>query len=362
MNITTDHTATVQSILDRAVTTDHYPGAFAEIRDGRSTTFLAAGVADTTTGRRPAAQDQFRVGSITKMFTATLILQLAAEYKLSLEDTVEKWLPGLVQGNGYDGDQITIRQLLDHTSGIFGYPMDEQLLDSHWSPRLLEHRFDTFTPEELVRIALTHPAYFEPGAGWYYSNTNFVLAAMIVERATGMSYPDAIEYRIVRALKLAGTYAPGADTGFRGPHLHNYSTLMLPDTDAPRYDVSAMSPTYAFGVGEIISTADDLGRFLSELLAGRILPPAQLEEMLTMTPVPDGVWLDGYSYGLGISSVTLPNGTTVYGHGGMIYGTWSYLYGTRDGHRIVAQGVNGDWGMPCTQTFLELMNAAFTDK
>ncbi|WP_225725134.1 MULTISPECIES: serine hydrolase [unclassified Nocardia] len=355
---TTGHT--VQHVLEQAVTQQNYPGALAQIRDGESTSFLSAGVADTGSNRPAGPRDQFRVGSITKTFTATLILQLAAEHKLGLDDTVEQWLPGLVQGNGHDGRKITIRQLLNHTSGIFGYTMDERMLESHWTPELLEHRFDKFTPEELVRIAVSHPADFEPGTQWGYSNTNFVVAAMIVERASGLSYAEAIEYRISRALKLTDTYAPGSDTGFRGPHVHNYSTLMVTDPQAAIHDVSEISPSYAFGVGEIISTADDLTTFLSALLGGRILPPAQLDEMLTMIPVPDGTWLDGYSYGLGISSVTLPNGTTVYGHGGMIFGTWSYLYGTKDGHRTVAQNVNGDWGMPPTGIFIDLLDAAFT--
>lgn len=359
MRTTTDRTATVQNLLDQAVTEQRYPGALAEIRTGNSTTFLAAGVADTADARAARAQDQFRIGSITKMFTATLILQLAGEYKLTLDDTVEQWLPGLVHGNGHDGSKITIRQLLNHTSGIFGYTMDEKMIESHHSPEVLEHRYDMYTPQDLVRIAISHPADFEPGTRWGYSNTNFVIAAMIVEKASGLSYADAVDYRIARTLKLTGTYAPGLETGIRGAHLHNYSTLMLPDPEAAVHDLTELSPSYAFGVGEIISTASDLGVFLQALLGGRVLAPAQLDEMLTMTPVPDGTWLDGYSYGLGISAVTLPNGTTVYGHGGMINGTWSYLYGTRDGSRIVTQNVNGDWGMPPMGIFLDLMDAAF---
>lgn len=118
---------------------------------------------------------------------------------------------------------------------------------------------------------------------------------------------------------------------------------MLADAGSPIHDVTELNPTYGFGVGEIISTADDLTKFLSELLGGNILPPAQLEEMLTMIAVPDGAWLDGYSYG----------------HGGMIAGTWSYLFGTRDGHLTVAENVNGDWGMPPTGIFLDLLEAAF---
>jgi D-alanyl-D-alanine carboxypeptidase len=349
----------VRRALERAVSGTGYPGAFAEIREGKRALFLSAGVADVASGRAPSPEDRFRVGSITKTITAALLLQLAGEYRLSLDDTVEKWLPGLVRGNGHDGNRITVRQLLGHTSGIFAYTLDEDLLERFWSPKLLEHRFDRWTPEELVKVAMAHPADFEPGTDWGYSNTNYVLAGMILERVTGQSYADVVDQRLARALKLKGTYAPGAETRLRGPHGCTYSRLMLPDPDAETHDVTELNPSYAFGVGEIVSTAGDLNTFLSALLGGRFLQPRQQEEMFTMTPVPDGKWLDGHSYGLGISSVTLPCGTTVYGHGGMITGTWSYMYGSRDGRRVVTQNVNGDWGMPPFEVFPEVLDAAF---
>lgn len=138
--------AEVQRLLETAVIEQGYPGAITEIRNGTQQWFGSAGVADTATGRPRTPQEQFRVGSITKTFTATLVLQLAAEYRLSLDDAVEKWLPGLVQGNGHDGGKITIRQLLNHTSGIFAYTLDEGMLGRYWTPKLLEHRFDKLTP------------------------------------------------------------------------------------------------------------------------------------------------------------------------------------------------------------------------
>ncbi|MDH6126009.1 serine hydrolase domain-containing protein [Kitasatospora sp. GP82] len=183
---------------------------------------------------------------------------------------------------------------------------------------------------------------------------------MIIERATGMSYADVVELRIIRPLKLTGTYATGRETRFRGPHVHSYSRLTLPESDAPSHDVTELDATYGFATGELVSTTGDLSTFLGALLGGRLLPPAQLDEMLTMTPVPDGTWLDGYSYGLGLSSFELPCGTTVFGHGGMITGNWSYLYGTRDGGKVAAMNVNGDWGCPPLDLFPEMLNAAFT--
>ncbi|GHE14574.1 serine hydrolase domain-containing protein [Streptomyces alanosinicus] len=351
---------TITQIMDGAVTEQGYPGMVAEVRSGGQRWFGSAGVAELGTGRERLAEEQFRVGSITKTFTATVVLQLAAEYVLSLDDAVEKWLPGLVQGNGHDGSRIIIRHLLSHSSGLFAFTLDEDMLRRYASPELLGHRFDRWTPEELVKISLTHPADFEPGKGFAYSNTNFVLAGMIIERATGMSYADVVDLRIIRPLKLAGTYAAGRETEFRGRHTHSYSRLTLPDADAPAHDVTELDATYGFATGELVSTTADLATFLGALLGGRLLPPVQLDEMLTMTPVPDGTWLDGYSYGLGLSSFELPCGTTVYGHGGMITGNWSYLYGTRDGAKVAVTNVNGDWGCPPLDLFPEVLDAAFS--
>jgi D-alanyl-D-alanine carboxypeptidase len=362
MTVTSPYVANqieLNRLAHRAVTEHGYPGMLLGVGDGTQQWFSAAGAADTATGRTANAHDQFRIGSITKTFTATLVLQLAAEGKLSLDDTVDQHLPGLIRGNGHDGRTITIRDLLGHTSGIFAYTLDPGMLERYWSPKLLDHRFDRLAPADLVKIALSHPADFPPGKDWGYSNTNFVLAAMIVEKAGGMPYAEAVERRIARPLQLTGTYAPGAETGFRGPHIRTYSRLLLPDADAPVHDVTELSPSYAFGVGELVSTAADLNVFLAALLKGWLLPAVQQEEMFTMTPVPDGKWLDGHSYGLGISAVTLPCGTTVYGHGGMITGAWSYLYGTRDGSLITVQNVNGDWGMPPLGVFADILDTAF---
>ena len=351
-------TAPVQQMLDAAVADHGFPGMVAEIRRDGQRWFGAAGTAEYGTGRERLAEEQIRVGSITKTFTATVILQLAAEYVLSLDDTVEKWRPGLIQGNGHDGNRITIRHLLSHRSGLFAYVLDADMLRRYSSPEMLAHRFDRWTPEELVKISLAHPAEFEPGTDFSYSNTNFVLAGLIIEKATGMSYTDVLALRILQPLKLDSTYLANKDTEFRGPHTHSYSRLTLQEADAPAHDVTELDATYGFATGELISTTGDLSTFLGALLGGRLLPPAQLDEMLTMTPVPDGKWLDGYSYGLGLSSVELPNGTRVFGHGGMITGNWSYLYGTRDGGRTAAMNVNGDWGCPPIDLFVETLNAA----
>jgi D-alanyl-D-alanine carboxypeptidase len=152
--------AEVQRVLDRAVAEAGAPGIVAEVRDGQTSWFGSAGVADTETGRKRVRPDRFRIGSTTKTFTAIVILQLAAERRLRLDDPVERWLPGVVQGHGHDGSRITIRQLLNQTSGIFNYTMAPEALSRFIGPAFLEHRYDSYRPEQLVQIAMAHPPTF----------------------------------------------------------------------------------------------------------------------------------------------------------------------------------------------------------
>ncbi|WP_433417815.1 serine hydrolase domain-containing protein [Microtetraspora malaysiensis] len=322
----------VRQVLDRAVTEGGIPGILTEIRDGHGRWFGSAGVADTATGRKRMPQHRFRIGSTTKTFVATVALQLVAEGRLSLDDTVDEWLPGLVHGNGHDGGKITIRQLLNNTSGIFNYLQDQEAVN----------RYPTPTPRQLVRIAMSRPPSFEPGTSWEYSQTNYVLAGMVIERVTGSTLAGEVSRRIARPLGLAGTYLPrGGDPKIRGPHSRHYSKLNLPDPNATIYDVTELNPSPFWAAGGMISTAGDLGRFFGALLGGRLLPPAQQKEMFTMVPTKD--WIPDTTYGLGVSSVTLSCGATVWGMGGAIFGSWTYTYGTRDGKHMIAANVNGDW-------------------
>ncbi|MEU9160844.1 serine hydrolase domain-containing protein [Streptomyces sp. NPDC048424] len=351
--------AAVQEVLDRAVTESGLPGMVAEVQDRSGSWFAAAGVADKVSGRARLPQEQFRIGSTTKTFTATLLLQLAAEHRLGLDDTVEEWLPGLVRGNGNDGGGITLRQLLGMTSGLFNYAQDEALTSRHYGPAFLEHRYDTFRPEELVEVALSHAPDFAPGEGWTYSNTGYVLCGLVVEKVTGRSYADELDERIVRPLGLTGTYLPGGDQHeLRGPHTRLYSKNHLPAPDAEIHDVTEIDASFAWTAGGMVSTVGDLNRFFGALLAGRLLPPAQQEEMFTVFPTPAGKWIPGTSYGLGVASVDLSSGATVWGMGGAFTGSFCYTYGTRDGEHLVSQSLNGDWSDPIG-LFTEVLEAEF---
>ncbi|AZQ40415.1 class A beta-lactamase-related serine hydrolase [Streptomyces cyaneochromogenes] len=332
----TDHEVTRKAI--EAAVGDGVPGVTATARDGRGVWSATAGVGNIATGKARSADDRYRVGSITKTFVATVLLQLEAEGRLSLDDTVEKWLPGVVRGNGHDGGRVTLRQLLNHTSGIFNYTADEDFGRTYFlKDGFFEHRYDTKKPRELVELAMTHKPDFEPGTSWNYSNTNYVLAGMVIEKATGRPYGDAIRERIIEPLHLTATSVPGTRVTVPQPSSRAYSKLAETAT-GPTYDVTKINPSIAYSAGEMISNSTDLNRFYSALLRGRLLPREQLAEMTTTVPVGEAA-----GYGLGLMSTELSCGVTVWGHGGGIHGSISEAVTTRDGRHNLALNFNGDW-------------------
>ncbi|MEV4820336.1 serine hydrolase domain-containing protein [Micromonospora sp. NPDC049274] len=276
--------------LDELVV-DGFPAALAYGRvDGRRWQ-LAAGVADRATGARARPEDRFRIASNTKAFVSTVLLQLAGEGRLTLDDPVERWLPGIVHGNGNDGSTITVRQLLNHTSGIWD-PTDER---SFWAPYLDEHDWDrVITPRTVIALAVAHRPDFAPGASWRYSNTNYLLAGLIIEAVTGRDAATEVRRRIIGPLGLSQTSFPITDPEIHGRHLHGY--------DLTGRDVTTFSPSYDWTAGAMISTTADLARFHRALFGGRLLAPAQQRELETVVPMGDSP----SEYGLGVQRVTLP--------------------------------------------------------
>ncbi|MFZ4206683.1 serine hydrolase domain-containing protein [Streptomyces sp. HNS054] len=333
---TGDHRATSRAV--RAAVQGGVPGVTLRAEDRRGVWTTTAGVGDLRTERPRSPRDRYRVGSITKTFVATVLLQLEAEGRLSLDDTVDSWLPGLVTGNGHDGTRITLRQLLNHTSGIYNYTADEDFGRTYFlKDGFLEHRYDTLAPEELVRVAMSHEPDFAPGAGWNYSNTNYVLAGLVIEKATGRPYGEEIRRRVIRPLHLTGTSVPGTRTGVPGPSSRAYGKL-TEDGSGPVHDVTRLNPSMAFSAGEMISDSEDLNRFYRALLTGRLLPKKQLDRMTDTVTVDDT-----HGYGLGLMSTELSCGVTVWGHGGGIHGSTSDAVTTRGGRHSLAFNFNGDW-------------------
>lgn len=334
--------STTQQALD-AITRAGTPGALARVDHADEATWHGtSGVADLRTGRPRLPQDRFRIGSLAKPFIATVLLQLAAEprYGLSLDDSVDTWLPGLVRGNGNDGREITLRHLLQHTSGLYDYLRDPQFRAKFTGDAFYAHRYEGATPAELVAVGLAHEPLFKPGGGWSYSNTNYTLVGMVIEKATGNSYASEVERRLIKPLGLRGTTLPGSRPTVPGPHGRHYSKLFVTGPDARTHDVTDFNPSVAWTGGEIISTARDLNVFISALLRGELLPPAQQKEMFTAREL-----TNGRSYGLGIESKKLPGcDVTVWGHSGDIFGSLTRTAATADGQHVMTINRNSDWG------------------
>lgn len=333
------------------------PGIAAETRDAKGRWFGEAGAADTTTGRARTADDHFRVASITKTFIATVVLQLEAEGRLRLDDTVEKWLPGLLKGNGYDGRRVTLRQLLNHTSGIADYTDDKAFIHNASGPGFPDHRYDTHTPRQLVAIGLRHaPPRPDPQTSPDYANTNFVIAGMVIEKATGRTYASEVVRRILTPLKLRDTSLPGTSPYLPDPHPIGYSKFHQSGPDAKVHDATEQNMTWLGAAGDAISTTTDLNRFQRALMQGKLLPRAQMRAMLTEVPVGDGL-----GYGLGVEFAELSCGVKVVGKSGRTNGSLSAMVGTPDAEHQLTFNANGDW-LENQLLYLNVIEAEFCGK
>ncbi|WP_412080238.1 serine hydrolase domain-containing protein [Streptomyces sp. SJL17-1] len=312
---------TVQQGLN-ALVRDGQPAALASVKDseGRTRTYTA-GVGDLATGAKVPRDGQVRIGSNTKTFTAVVVLQLVGEGRIDLDADVDTYLPGLVRGEGIDGRQITVRQLLQHTSGIPEYGKD--ISDDE-----LPYRY--FEPRDLVDIALKHKAEFAPGEKWSYSNTNYVLAGLIIQKVTHRPLAEEIDRRIIKKIGLRHTYFPTVgDKTIREPHPRGYHRTKAGE---PLRDFTEIDPSVAWAAGQMISTNSDLNRFFDKLLGGdSLLSEAQRAQMRTTVPV-EGT---PFRYGLGLMSRPLSCGGVYWGHGGDIAG-----YETRGGVTDAGRAAN----------------------
>lgn len=283
--------------------------------DGRVLVGIS-GVADTQTREPVPENGHYRIASDTKTFVATVVLQLAGEGRLSLDDTVDKHLPGVVR----DGSTITIRDLLRHTSGIYDYNQDDA-----WNPfarleTFQERRFRHYEPEELVAVAMRHPPHFKPGTERNYSNTNYVLAGMIVETVTGNPWGKEVNDRIVEPLGLEQTTVADGPQ-MPDPHAKGYTQF---EPGGPLVDTTLLDPSAGDAGGAIISTPKDMTRFFRALLGGELLAPEQLAQMQDTVPEGDG------RYGLGLGWSPLSCGGGFWRHGGAVPGYLSFEGFTED--------------------------------
>ncbi|MEU8238117.1 serine hydrolase domain-containing protein [Actinoplanes missouriensis] len=276
----------------------------------------ASGVADLRTNAPVPANARFRIGSVTKVFTAAVVLQLAAENRLSLDDSVRRHLPGVLPAS-YSG--VTVRQLLNHTSGLPSPTLPD---DIEWA---LAHRYDVWTPERIVRTALRNPREFGPGDEQHYTNMGYIVAGMLIEKVTGRSYGSEVRRRITGPLGLRDTYVPGLDPGIRGPHAHGYQVV-----GTTVVDVTSWSQSLTPAAGDMISTVADLDVFTEALFTGRVVPASVLEEMFTL-PVVKDVSGGPATHSAGLEATTLPTGEVLWAKSGARYGYSSAIGASRDG-------------------------------
>ncbi|QDQ16046.1 beta-lactamase family protein [Streptomyces spectabilis] len=338
--------AGLQSGLDE-ITAESAVGALMEVRDVDGVWRGTSGVSELGTTRAVPAHGRFRMGSITKTFLATVTLQLVAKGRLHLDDKVGTWLPGVVP----NGHRITVRQLLDHTSGVPDY---RRTLPMPPTPEFLDNRLRTWSAAELIQRAVANPPTVEPpDSGYAYSNTGYLLLGKIIEKATGRPYGKEIERRIIRPLRLRGTSVPGTFPRLRGPHPHGYVPVQRA-SGRHLVDFTVMNPSLFGAGGEMTSTTSDLNRFMAALLDGRLVPGHLLDEMKT-PGVKDG------TYGLGLRWQDTACGVRVYGNDGdaLAYQAWSFT--TEDRRRQVTIALTPDFRGDPDDAVDALLDKAFCD-
>ncbi len=290
--------SSVDQIAQQVLKTTGVPSAsIAIVQDGKITYTQAYGDAKLDPNTAATPQMRYSIGSISKQFTAAAIMMLVEEGKLSLDDPVSKYIPGLTSGN-----EITIRELLSHTSGYEDYwPQD------YVPPLMLK----PITAEQIMDMWARKPLDFQPGTKWQYSNTNYVIAGAIVEKVSGQPLFQFLGQRVFTPLGMKSV----ADTNLN----------KLPPTDPTGYFRYALGPLHPapkegrgwmFAAGELAMTAEDLAKWDISMINESVLKPASYHEMETEVVLKDGV---GTRYGLGMF-VTSMNGHRVLEHGGEVSG------------------------------------------
>jgi D-alanyl-D-alanine carboxypeptidase len=315
------------------------PGATAYVAGPQGSWSGAAGVAEVATGQPMPVDARMRLESVSKIWTAVLVLQLAEQGRLGLEDTVERRLPGLLPF----GDRITLGQLLTHTSGIFdnndavNHPartlarVKDPVLRAELlrlAERLQADPTTRFPPTVWIRLAATQPLYFPPGTGYHYSNIGFEVLGLVLEQATGQPLEQVYQERIIAPLGLDHTaYDPQGD--ITGPHARGY----LVNRDGSLVDQTAVH--WGIGAeGGIVSSAGDTARFLVALMQDRLLGPAAAAGMRT-----GDFWSD---------SDTPSCGGSAYGHSGGGEGYKTNVWVSSDGRRVAVLLLNGRTADPAT--------------
>ena len=290
-----------------------YPAVLAAVTDSKGESAgVAVGKGSLEAGQAPPLDGEVRIGSNTKTFVAVVVMQMVQEGKVGLDEPIETYLPGLIKGEGVDGSKITVRQLLQHTSGL---PDFEETLFG--TTDVFQYRYHYVTPRDILDSALSKPAQFEPGTQWKYTNTNYVVLGMLVERVSQRPVGEQIDERIVKKLGLSHTYfpAPGEEK-IRGTHPQGYHL----SAGGKLEDITEMDPAWGWAAGAMVSTPSELNTFFQAVFDGRLLTQASIDEMKNGAVDASSYLGPGTVYGLGLIGRSLSCGGTSWGHGGTIHG------------------------------------------
>jgi len=311
-----------QSLVDGG-----FPAALTAVRDKDGNTIgAAAGTGNLETGEAPPLDGEVRIGSNTKTFVAVVILQLVQEGKITLDEPIETYLPGLLKGEGIDATKITVRQLLQHTSGLPEYH-DTLVFEKD----IFQVKDNYYSHRDLLDVALGKPAAFEPGSQFTYTNTNYIVLTLLAERLEHRPFAEQIDKRIVEPLGLSRTYYPGpGEEDIRGTHPHGYHR----NTPTEEWkDITRIDPSWAGGAGAMISTPSELTKFIQATFDGTLLNQDSITEMKkTVDTDHPEIWMGGY--GLGIFPMSLSCGGEAWGHSGGIPGYGSYNMVGPDGTAV----------------------------
>ncbi|RMI29714.1 serine hydrolase domain-containing protein [Nocardia stercoris] len=319
------------------------PGMIGLVRNGNTIQYVSYGNGNLNPKTAIDPTQKFRIASVTKQFTATVVLQLEAEGKLSIDDTVAKWLPTAItpanNSNGYDGSKITIRQLLDQRSGLPDYTGSAAVVNPIFGIPLNLDGSISYAPQDLLRDALALSPPTTTGStgpadrGWNYSNTNYLLAGMIIQKVTGNQPGVEITNRIIRPLGLANTSFQ-TDPTMPPNSIHGYAPF-VPTWDMALNDVSTSNMQLYGSAGAIVSTLADLSTFLQALLSGKLLPSAQLAEMKTVVTTGGSYNYPSYGLGVGQAEPCGPGTGTAWEHTGNLWGYSTSWVANDDGSKQV---------------------------
>ncbi|WP_151775508.1 serine hydrolase domain-containing protein [Streptomyces abyssomicinicus] len=299
----------------------------AQVRVGGNGAWLGtAGVRDLSTGAPAVRHARFRAGSTSKVVTASMVLQLAAEGRIGLDRPVQRYLPGLFPA---EFAPMTVRQLLNHTSGLRPGASFGDTTEDMW-----EHRFDTLTPQEVVAGSIAAGPGTTPGEVQRYANIHYVVLGLLVEEVTGDTFAHQAEVRIFRPLGMRDSYFPvNGDPRIQGPHNRGYERI-----DGRLTDVTEWNMTDRFAAGDLISSTADLETLMVSLFRGEVVPQPYLDQMFQVPDVDDENG-GAATIGLGLERFAI-NGLEVWGKTGSRPGYHTVVAATRNLSRTVVYSVN----------------------